>query len=463
MGTRKETDTMGEIEVPMDRLWGAQTQRSLQNFSIGTELIPMELVRALALIKRAAATVNRQHYRLPEALGQAIERAADEILRGEIGREHFPLVVWQTGSGTQTNMNLNEVIANRANIILQNRGQCHPNDHVNMHQSSNDAVPSAMHVAVVLEAQRVLVPGAKRLLDALDACGKRWVDVIKIGRTHLQDAVPITFGQEFSAYARQVECGMDGIHHAMARLYELAQGGTAVGTGLNAPFQFDSRIAEEIARLTHEPFRTGANKFELIATQDGLVHFHGALNSLAVSLLKIANDVRLAGSGPRCGFGELLLPQNEPGSSIMPGKVNPTQCEAVSQVCVQVLGNNVAVGVAGSSGHFELNAFKPVILYNVLQSTRLLGDACASFAERCIEGLEVDQARVKDTLGRSLMLVTALSPHIGYARAASVAKCAHAQGLSLRAAALQQGVSEADFDKWVVVENMLGPFDCCAG
>lgn len=467
--TRAEKDTMGVIQVPIDRLWGAQTQRSLENFRIGSELMPMQMIKALAIIKKAAAIVNRDHYNLPSEIGSAIEEAADEIISGTVGDENFPLVVWQTGSGTQTNMNVNEVIANRVNTlnkhglgdalkISSDTKVCHPNDHVNMHQSSNDTIPTAMHIAIILEAKRTLIPGVESLLSALEIKSKEWASDAKIGRTHLQDAVPITFGQEFSGYARQVECCRHRIEQAMEPLYELAQGGTAVGTGLNAPSMFDSRIAEKIASLTGEKFRTGKNKYSLIAAHDSIVDFHSALNALAVGLFKIANDVRLAGSGPRCGLGELILPANEPGSSIMPGKVNPTQCEAVTQVCAQVFGNNVTVGFAGSQGHFELNAYKPVIGYNTLQSLRLLGEVCASFASKCISGLEIDRVRVQKTMEKSLMLVTALSPHIGYEKAASIAKCAHEQGITLREAAIKlQLVSETDFDSWINVNEMLGP------
>lgn len=415
---RIERDSFGDIAVPADRLWGAQTQRSLQNFEIGgaDERMPLPVIRAMATVKKAAAIVNARHYGLPADIAEAIGKAADEVLEGRWDA-HFPLVVWQTGSGTQTNMNVNEVISNRAIQIcggqLGNKS-IHPNDHVNRSQSSNDTFPTAMHIAAVMETQTKLLPGLQCLLEELQKCEKRFSTIVKIGRTHLQDATPLTLGQEFSAYVTQVDNGLKRINAALPGLLQLAQGGTAVGTGLNAPQNFDVRIAEEIARLTGLPFVTAPNKFEALATHDALVHFSGTLNAVAVSLMKIANDIRLLGSGPRCGLGELVLPENEPGSSIMPGKVNPTQCEALTMVCAQVLGNHVAVSIAGSQGHFELNVFKPLIIRNVLQSITLLGTGGRSFARNCVAGIEANEPKIKALLNESLMLVTALNPHIGY-------------------------------------------------
>lgn len=416
---RTERDTFGDIQVPADSLWGAQTQRSLQNFAIGgaEERMPLPVIRAMATIKKAAALVNQEHFGLEGRVADAIVRAADEVLAGRLD-SHFPLVVWQTGSGTQTNMNVNEVISNRA-IQLGGDGKLggkdiHPNDHVNKSQSSNDTFPTAMHIAAVLESSSVLLPGLSTLLDELRQCQARFEGIVKIGRTHLQDATPLTLAQEFSAYVTQVEHALDRIRGALPRLLQLAQGGTAVGTGLNTPPGFDRLIAEQIATLTGQPFVTAPNKFEALATHDALVEFSGVLNATAVALMKIANDIRLLGSGPRCGLGELLLPENEPGSSIMPGKVNPTQCEALTMVCAQVMGNHVAITIAGSQGHFELNVFKPVIIRNVLQSVRLLGDASRSFALNCVAGIQANRARIEALLNESLMLVTALNPHIGY-------------------------------------------------
>lgn len=416
--TRIEKDTFGDITVPADRLWGAQTQRSLQNFEIGgtEELMPLPVIKAMATIKKAAALVNSKHYGLPADIADAIGRAADEIVEGQLD-SHFPLVVWQTGSGTQTNMNINEVISNRA--IQLSGGQVgnksiHPNDHVNKSQSSNDTFPTAMHISAVMETHSRLITGLEALSSALRQCEQRFIGIVKIGRTHLQDATPLTLGQEFSAYIVQVDNGLRRIKESLPRLLQLAQGGTAVGTGLNTPKNFDVRIAEEIANLTGFPFVTALNKFEALATHDSLVDFSGVLNSIAVSLMKIANDIRFLGSGPRCGLGELILPENEPGSSIMPGKVNPTQCEALTMICAQVMGNHVAISIAGSQGHFELNVFKPLIIRNVLQSIRLLGDGSKSFARNCVVGIEANEARIKLLLNESLMLVTALNPHIGY-------------------------------------------------
>jgi fumarate hydratase class II len=411
--TRVETDTFGPIEVPADRYWGAQTQRSLQNFRIGTETIPIPLKRALGIVKRAAAAVNREQGTLEARLAEPIMRAAQEVIDGKLF-DHFPLVVWQTGSGTQSNMNANEVIANRANEILGaplgSKSPVHPNDHVNRSQSSNDTFPTAMHIAAVEEVHPQLVPALEHLAAGLHAKAGAFKDVIKIGRTHLQDATPLTLGQEFSGYVQQVGNGILRVRQTLPRLYELAQGGTAVGTGLNATPGFAEAFAEEVARLTGLPFVTAPNKFEALASEDALVELSGALNVVAVSLNKIANDIRLLGSGPRCGFGELRLPENEPGSSIMPGKVNPTQCEALTMVCTQVIGSHVTVSMAGASGQFELNVYKPVIIYNVLQSIRLLADGARSFNDKCVVGIEPDLERIDELLYRSLMLVTALNP-----------------------------------------------------
>jgi fumarate hydratase class II len=416
--TRKEMDTFGDIHVPSDRLWGAQTQRSLQNFDIGNdaERMPYAVITAMAIIKKAAAAVNEKHFGLDSKISKAIQKASDEVISGELS-SHFPLVVWQTGSGTQTNMNVNEVIGNRA--IQINSGtigdkSIHPNDHVNKSQSSNDTFPTAMHVAAVMEAHRVLIPGAELLLKELTACSEKFKSIVKIGRTHLQDATPITLGQEFSGYAKQLENGLARVRNELPGLYELAQGGTAVGTGLNTPEGFDRHVAAEISSITGFPFVTAPNKFEALASHDALVSMSGALNTLAVSLNKIANDIRLLGSGPRCGLGELSLPENEPGSSIMPGKVNPTQCEAMTMICAQVMGNHAAVSFAGAQGHLELNVFKPVIIRNVLQSIHLLGDGCRSLATNCVVGITPNAKRIATLVSDSLMLVTALNPHIGY-------------------------------------------------
>jgi fumarate hydratase, class II len=461
LSVRVETDTFGPIEVPGDRYWGAQTQRSLQNFRIGTETMPQPLVRALGIVKLAAARVNREHGHLEPRLADAITRAAGEVADGRLN-EHFPLVVWQTGSGTQTNMNANEVIANRANELLGAplgaKSPVHPNDHVNRSQSSNDTFPTAMHIAAVEQVHQELLPALEHLLAALQAKTDEFRDVIKIGRTHLQDATPLTLGQEFSGYAQQVRYGIVRVKQTLPRLYELAQGGTAVGTGLNSFPGFAERFAEEVARITGLPFVTAENKFEALATEDASVELSGALNVLAVSLTKIANDIRLLGSGPRCGFGELHLPENEPGSSIMPGKVNPTQCEAMTMVCAQVMGNHVTVTISGATGHLELNVFKPVITYNVLQSIRLLADAARSFADKCVVGIEANRERIDDLLHGSLMLVTALNPKIGYDNAAKVAKKAHAEGTTLKEAAIALGLlSPEEFDELVRPEKMLGP------
>ena len=458
---RIETDSLGEMEVPADSYWGAQTQRSLQNFKIGGERLPASLVRALGIQKKAAALVNMELGVLDSAKGNAMVAAADEVMDGTLA-DQFPLVVWQTGSGTQSNMNANEVIANRAIEILGgvrgSKSPVHPNDHVNMGQSSNDTFPAVMHIAAVEQVHHELIPGLEHLHAALDAKAKDFADIVKIGRTHLQDATPLTLGQEFSGYAHQVAMGLERIKATLPRLLELAQGGTAVGTGLNAKQGFAERFAEQVASITGFPFVTAPNKFEALATHDTLVELSGALNTLAVGLMKIAHDIRVLGSGPRCGIGELALPANEPGSSIMPGKVNPTQSEAMTMVCAQVMGNHVAVSIGGSNGHFELNVFKPVIIFNVLQSIRLLADASRSFADNCVVGIEPNRERIEKLLHESLMLVTALNPHIGYDNAAKVAKKAHADGTTLKAAAVALGLlTEDQFDSWVRPENMIGP------
>jgi fumarate hydratase class II len=458
--TRIETDSFGEIAVPADRLWGAQTQRSFENFRIGGERMPAGVVHALGTIKRAAARVNARLGLLEPRLAEAIARAADEVAAGRHDRE-FPLVVWQTGSGTQSNMNANEVIANRAIELLGgevgSKVPVHPNDHVNLSQSSNDTIPTAIHVAAALEITADLIPALRRMAQQLDGKARDWAGIVKIGRTHTQDATPLTLGQEVSGYAAQVRAGIARIELALPGLYELAQGGTAVGTGFNAPQGWAESIAAEIAEATGLPFVTAPNKFEALAGQDALVFAHGALNTLAASLYKIANDIRFLGSGPRSGLGELALPENEPGSSIMPGKVNPTQCEALTQVCAQVFGNHAAVTFAGSQGHFELNVYRPVVAYNVLQSIRLLADASTSFTDHLLAGLEPRLDNIAHGVERSLMLVTALAPAIGYDKAAAIAKAAHKQGRTLREAALAAGVPAEDYDRLVRPEAMLGP------
>jgi fumarate hydratase class II len=460
---RVETDTFGPIEVPAERYWGAQTQRSLQNFRIGGETMPLPLVRALGIVKLAAARVNMRLGVLDPRIGEAIERAAKEVIEGRHDGE-FPLVVWQTGSGTQSNMNANEVIANRANELLGaprgSKEPVHPNDHVNKGQSSNDTFPTAMHIAAAEQVQNALLPALEHLLAALRGKSREFADIIKIGRTHLMDATPLTLGQEFSGYAQQIAHGIERVKATLPRITQLAQGGTAVGTGLNAKKGFAEAFAAEVAAITGLSFTSAENKFEALAAHDALVELSGALNVLAVSLMKIANDIRLLGSGPRCGLGELRLPENEPGSSIMPGKVNPTQSEAMTMLCAQVMGNNVAVTVAGANGHFELNVFKPVIIYNVLQSIRLIADGCRSFVDNCVAGIEADRERIARLMNESLMLVTALNPRIGYDNAAKVAKKAHKEGTTLKQAALALGLlTEAEFDEWVRPEKMLGPSD----
>jgi len=459
--TRSERDSMGPVAVPAARLWGAQTQRSLENFRIGGERMPLALIHAFGIQKQAAAEANVDLGVLDRKRGRAIANAAAAIARGRYDDE-FPLVVWQTGSGTQTNMNANEVIAALANEALGGKrgakAPVHPNDHVNMSQSSNDSFPTAMHIAAALEVRDRLLPGLKRLERALAAKAREFARIVKIGRTHLQDATPLPLGTEFGAYAHQVRTGIARIDACLPRLYAVAQGGTAVGTGLNAPKAFAAAFVKRLKAVTHLPFTSAADKFEALAAHDTLVELSGALNVIAASLMKIANDIRLMGSGPRCGLGELHLPENEPGSSIMPGKVNPTQCEAVTMVAAQVMGNHVAISIAGSQGNFELNVFKPVIIYNLLQSIRLMGDAAASFADNCVEGIKADVARIDELLNRSLMLVTALSPHIGYDKAAEVAKKALKDGTTLREAAIALGyVSGRDFDRWVDAKAMVGP------
>ena len=462
--TRTERDSMGAIAVPAARLWGAQTERSRRNFRIGdpaAEAMPMPLIHALARIKRAAAMTNVALGALDPKRGKAIAAAADEVIAGEHDAE-FPLIVWQTGSGTQTNMNMNEVLANRANELLgAARGAnnpVHPNDQVNLGQSSNDSMPTAMHVAAVIELRQRLTPALRHLHRALVAKARQFGRIVKIGRTHLQDAVPLTLGQEFGAYARQIELDLARLDACLPRLFPLAQGGTAVGTGLNTRRDFARRFAAALARDTGLPFTSYPNKFEALASHDAMVELSGALNVLAVSLMKIGNDLRLLSSGPRAGLGELRLPENEPGSSIMPGKVNPTQIEALTMVAAQVMGNHVTVTVAGSQGQLELNVFKPVIAHNVLRSIRLLADAAMSFTDNCVAGIEADKSRIADLMQRSLMLVTALSPHIGYDKAAAIAHRAHVTGATLRDAAIASGdVSAADFDRWIRPDKMLGP------
>jgi fumarate hydratase class II len=457
---RTETDTFGPIEVAADRYWGAQSQRSVMNFRIGWEKQPLPIVRALGIVKRAAAETNMQLGQLDPKLGAAIVQAAQEVIDGKLN-EHFPLVVWQTGSGTQSNMNANEVISNRAIEMLGgeqgSKKPVHPNDHVNMSQSSNDTYPTAMHIACAEEIVRRLIPALSKLHAALKQKSAEWKDIVKIGRTHTQDATPLTLGQEFSGYAQQVENGIERIQITLPKLMQLAQGGTAVGTGLNAPQGFAGMVAKKIAAITGLPFTSAPNKFEALAAHDAMVFSHGAIATVAASLFKIANDIRLLGSGPRAGLGELALPENEPGSSIMPGKVNPTQCEALTQVCVQIFGNNAAVTFAGSQGHFELNVYNPVMAYNFLQSVRLMGDAAVSFTDNCVTGIEPRLDNIKLGVQRSLMLVTALAPKIGYDNAAKIAKTAHKNGTTLREEALKTGlVTAEEFEALVRPEDMVG-------
>ena len=458
--TRTEIDTFGPIEVPADRLWGAQTQRSLQHFKISGERLPKSVIHALALVKKAAALVNMDLKVLDAKKGQAIVAAADEVLAGRHDDE-FPLVVWQTGSGTQSNMNMNEVLANRASEILGGeRGErrlVHPNDDVNKSQSSNDVFPTAMNVAATQALLHEVIPSVRHLRDALHAKAKAFDDIVKIGRTHLQDATPLTLGQEFSGYVAQLDHGLEHVEAAVPHVGELALGGTAVGTGLNAPPEFAVRVAARLAELTGLPLVTAPNKFEALASHDGLVNAHGALKTLAASLNKIANDVRWLASGPRSGLGEITIPENEPGSSIMPGKVNPTQSEAVTMLAAQVMGNDVAINIGGMSGNFELNVFKPMIIHNFMQSCRLLADGCESFREHCVVGIEPNPERIRKNLEESLMLVTALNPHIGYDNAARIAKTAHKTGKTLKATAVELGLVTAEqFDQWVRPEKMVG-------
>ena len=459
--TRTETDTFGPIEVPADRYWAAQTQRSLQNFKIGWEKQPLPIVRALGIVKRACAEVNRDLGRLDSNFADAIIDAAQEVIDGKLD-DHFPLSVWQTGSGTQSNINANEVISNRAierlGGVMGSKSPVHPNDHVNMSQSSNDCYPTAMYIAAAEEVGGRLLPALRTLHDALDAKSKAWAHIIKTGRTHTQDATPLTLGQEFSGYVQQVANGAERIEESLPKLMELAQGGTAVGTGLNAPAGFGEQVAARIAAITGLAFTSAPNKFEALAAHDARVFSHGAINTAAASLFKIANDIRFLGSGPRSGLGELSLPENEPGSSIMPGKVNPTQCEALTMVCTRVFGNHATLTFAGASGHFELNVFNPVMAYSFLQSVRLVADAAESFTEHCVVGIEPREDNIKAALERSLMLVTALTPVIGYDAAAKIAKTAHKNGTTLREEAVGGGyVTEAQFDEYVRPEKMVGP------
>jgi fumarate hydratase class II len=465
--TRTETDSMGAVEVPADRYWGAQTQRSLHHFKIGGERFPREMIRALGLVKKAAAIANRDLGLLAADKAEAIVRAADEVIAGHLD-EHFPLVIWQTGSGTQTNMNANEVIGNRA--IEQLGGQMgskkpvHPNDDVNRSQSSNDVFPTAIHVAAAEAITHALLPAVASLRDVLDAKARDFADIVKIGRTHLQDATPLTLGQEFSGYVAMLDHALAGIRGALPGLHALAIGGTAVGTGLNAPEGFGERVAAELVRLTGSPFTSAPNKFQALASHEAAVAASGALKTLACALMKIANDIRWLASGPRAGLGELTIPENEPGSSIMPGKVNPTQAEALTMVCAQVMGNDVAIGIGGASGNFELNVYKPLICHNLLQSIRLLAHACESFREHCAVGIRPTHHRIRHHVENSLMLVTALAPHIGYDKAAAIAKRAHETGSTLREAALHLGhVSAADFDRIVRPEQMVNPDRRSAG
>ena len=459
--TRTETDSFGQLQVPNSKYWGAQTQRSLLNFPIGWEKQPVAIIRALGVIKKACALANLEAGKLNKPHGMAIVEAASEVIEGKLD-DHFPLVVWQTGSGTQSNMNANEVIANRAIELLGgtigSKDPIHPNDHCNMGQSSNDTFPTAMHIATANTAHNTLVPNLRKLVDAIDVKIVEFEGIIKIGRTHTQDATPLTLSQEFSGYRHQLQKGIARIEKSLKDIYELAQGGTAVGTGLNTSVGWDTNVAKYIAEETKLPFVSAPNKFEALASHDAMVEMSGSLKTLAASLFKIANDIRFLGSGPRCGLGELILPENEPGSSIMPGKVNPTQCEALTQVCAQVIGNDAAVGLAGSQGHFELNVFKPMISYNVIQSMQLLGDACSAFTDNLMKDLKADKHRIEKLMRESLMLVTALAPKIGYDNATTVAKTAHKNGTTLKEEAVKLGfVDDKTFDEIVKPENMVGP------
>ncbi|PCC99764.1 class II fumarate hydratase [Halopseudomonas pelagia] len=463
MSTRSESDSMGNIDVPADRYWGAQTQRSLHHFAIGEERIPLAVVHALGLIKKAAARTNLKLEKLDADTAQLIERAADEVIDGRLDG-HFPLSVWQTGSGTQSNMNANEVIAGRANELAGGppggKSPVHPNDHVNRSQSSNDTFPTAMHIAAALQTRNALIPAVTALREQLQRQAQQYADLIKIGRTHLMDATPVTFGQELSAFVAQLDMGLQALEQALPGVYALAQGGTAVGTGLNTPAGFAEAFASEIAELTGQPFTSAENKFAALSGHEPLVQLHAGCKQLATTLMKLANDLRLLGSGPRAGFAEIRLPANEPGSSIMPGKVNPTQCEALSMIACQVQGNDVTLGMAASSGHLQLNVFKPVIIHTLLQSIRLLSDGCNSFREHCVEGMEPDTQRMREHLDNSLMLVTALNPVIGYDKAADIAKKAYKEGSTLKQAALALGyLSDSEFDQAVRPEAMLGQGD----
>lgn len=461
MSTRQEKDSLGYVDVPADKYWGAQTERSFENFKIGNWNMPMEIIRAFAILKKAAALTNTELGVLPEEKSKLIGQVCDEILAGKLDSE-FPLVVFQTGSGTQSNMNVNEVVANRAHVLhggqlADEQKFIHPNDDVNKSQSSNDTFPTAMHIAAYKMLVEVTLPGMQSLRDTLNEKAEAYKDVVKIGRTHFMDATPLTLGQEFSGYVSQLDHGMKAIKNSLAHLQELALGGTAVGTGINTPPGYAEKVAAKIAELSGHPFVTAANKFEALAANDAIVEASGALKTVAVSLMKIGNDIRMLASGPRCGIGEINIPANEPGSSIMPGKVNPTQAEALTMVAAQVMGNDVAINVGGSTGHFELNVFKPMIITNFLTSARLIGDACASFNKNCAVGIEPNYANIKENLNNSLMLVTALNTHIGYDAAAKIAKKAHAEGKTLKQAALElELLTEAEFNEWVVPEKMVG-------
>lgn len=461
MNIRIEKDTMGQVEVPADKYWGAQTQRSKENFKIGEGTMPVEIIKAFAILKKAAAQTNVELGVLPSDKGELIAQVCDEILEGKLD-DHFPLVVWQTGSGTQSNMNVNEVVANRAHVITGGKlgeGEkiIHPNDDVNKSQSSNDTFPTAMHIAAYKMLVETTIPGVEKLRDTLDKKSSEFKNIVKTGRTHLMDATPLTLGQEFSGYVSQLDHGLKALKNTFPHLLELALGGTAVGTGINAPKGYDVLVAKKIAGLTGYPYITADNKFESLSAHDAMVETSGALKTLAVSLLKIVNDIRFLASGPRCGIGELILPANEPGSSIMPGKVNPTQCEALTMVCAQVIGNDAAIAVGGMQGHYQLNVFKPVMIYNLLQAARLLGDACVSFNDNCAVGIEPNLSNIKKNLENSLMLVTALNTHIGYENSAKIAKKAHSEGTTLKEAALALGlVTEEQFDEWVDPSKMIG-------